>query len=524
MKSKNFIWVAILAIFVGAIGVFAQDQEQPNQDQQNQEQQNQDLQNQDQQNKDLENQDQQNNLPKDQEGQLGQDQQGVTTISGTIYCVPDASGKASKCEIRDERGTSFVIHAEGLGKDLLDLSDARIRATGRMMGEGGEKTFHIESYEATVGIAGKLIEKDDESVVLEEISFQNSPRHFRVLNRKEEIQNLGVPFDKEIKANGTVVKGSSSFIKDEGKEYGTMPEEGVKPEDGTMPEEGVKPEDGSMPQDGTKPEDSTLPEDGSMPQEGVKPEDSTLPQEGVKPEDSTLPQEGVKPEDSSLPQDQAGQDQAGQDQARQDQEKLDAEKQAQFDRERMDREKQAGFENQAGLDKASSDWTIRITSYEPLEYVVGVVSVENADAENMQIRLQEEEKGIIFKEKGRTFDVDGKGKGMALKEYEGKKIKAYGTLTKGGQGNWLLHVLAYQLENAENLDAEKEDVTEEQKDVDAEKKDVEEENNNANKDVEDAKTDANEDIREEQKDVQEEQKDVDEEKKDVEEATEPEKE
>jgi len=453
MNFKNLIWLAaMLAVCIGVISVFAQDEPIKPDDQNQQNQENQ------------QNQQGQQGLQDDKQGlenQQGLNQQGSTSISGTIYCVLDDQGNVKSCEIRDEKGTSYTIHNEGLGKDLYGLTDAKVRAMGRVMDSEGKKTFHIESFEATVGIAGKLVERDN-SVVLEEINFQGSPKKFKVLNGKEEVEKLGVPFDKEIKANGTIVKGNfnaSQFREGEGQ----FPREGVTPGEGTMPEEGTRPEEGTMPEEGTRPEEGIKPEEGTRPEEGVKPEEGTKPEEGVKPEDDTLPRDdqGMKDDaskDQGLKDDQSVQDDTSKDHGlkddaskdqsvQRDASKDEGMQEGQMDRERQgELDRQAGLDKQAGLGQASEEWTIRISSYEPLEYIVGVVSSEKGDAGDMQIRLEEEEKGIIFKEKGRTFEVASMGKGQELRKYEGQKIKAYGTLSKNQQGSWLLHVLAYQPE------------------------------------------------------------------------------
>jgi len=346
MNFKNLIWLAaIVTVFVGVIDIVAQDD--PNKKPLPGEQQ---------------------DLQKNQQDQKEQ----FTMISGTVYGVFDEQGKITSVEVRDEKGTSYSIHAEGRGKDLLRLVDAKIRIKGRLMGgeQGqlepgmGKKTFHVESYDATLGIAGKLVEREDNIFVLEEISFQDVPRVFKVLNVEDDLEKLGIPFDKEIKANGVIsVEG-----------FATMPEKGT-----------------------------TIPREGTMPEEGTLPDNKNLPREG------TLP-------DKNLPQDK-----------------------------QVDRDKQIGMDAQR-----EGKWTIRLTSYEPLEYIVGVVHAEKgAQPGVMNIRLEEEEKGIIFKEKGRTFEVSNMGKGSELRICDGAKIKAYGTLSKNQQGNWLLHVLAYQKEGSE---------------------------------------------------------------------------
>jgi hypothetical protein len=330
----------MLAVCIGVISVFAQDEPKKPLEDQSQEQQD-------------------KQLPGQEQGK-----EEVTSVTGTVYGVRDEQGQIKSVEIRDDQGKSFSIHTEGRGKDLLRLVDAKITARGRMMGGeagaevGDKQTFHVESYEATLGIAGKLIEREENQLVLEEISFQETPRSFKVLNTKEEVEKLGIPFDKEVKATGTIsVEGFN----------------------------------------GSAPREESMPREGSMPQEGSKPE------------------EGVKPEEGKLPQDD-----------------------------------KAAHERQFGMDAQREGlWTMRLNSYEPLEYIVGVVNLEKGEAADMQIRLEEEEKGIIFKEKGRTFEVSNMGKGPELRICEGAKIKAYGTLSKNQQGNWLLHVLAYQKEGQE---------------------------------------------------------------------------
>jgi len=356
---KNLIWLAaILAVFVGVIDTVAQDD--PNK-------------------KPLPGQDLQKN-------QQNQQKEQFTTVSGVVYGVFDEQGKITSVEVRDEKGTSYSIATEGRGKDLLRLVDAKIRIKGRVMGgdqgqlqpgkdQGqlqpgigmGKQTFHVDSYEATLGIAGKLVEREDNIFVLEEISFQEVPRVFKVLNIEDELEKLGIPFDKEIKANGVIsVEG-----------FATMPQEGT-----TVPREG------------------------------------TMPQEGTMPDNKNLPREGTLPDNKNLPQDQ---------------------------QQQVDRNKQVGMDAQR-----EGKWTIRLSSYEPLEYIVGVVHAEKgAQPGVMNIRLEEEEKGIIFKEKGRTFEVSNMGRGPELRICDGAKIKAYGTLSKNQQGNWLLHVLAYQKEGSE---------------------------------------------------------------------------
>jgi len=332
MNFKNLIWlVAILAVFVGVIDTVAQDDPTK---------------------KPLPGQD----LKKDQQNQKDQ----FTSISGTVYGVFDEQGKITSVEVRDEKGTSYSITTEGRGKDLLRLVDAKIKIKGRLMGGDmgkeqpgvqpgmGKRSFHVESYEATLGIAGKLVEREDNIFMLEEISFQEVPRVFKVLNVEDDLEKLGIPFDKEIKANGIIsVEGFAT---------------------------------------------------------PVPKKESTLPGEG------TMPREGTLPDNKNLPQD---------------------------NRQIVDAQREG-------------KWTIRLSSYEPLEYIVGVVHAERgAQPGVMNIRLEEEEKGIIFKEKGRSFEVSNMGKGPELRGCDGAKIKAYGTLSKNQQGNWLLHVLAYQKEGSE---------------------------------------------------------------------------
>jgi len=97
---------------------------------------------------------------------------------------------------------------------------------------------------------------------------------------------------------------------------------------------------------------------------------------------------------------------------------------------------------QAGMmDK--QDWTIRINSYEPLDSVVGVLSMETGDSRSLQMKIHEEEKGILFKEQGRMFEIsnaEGKG-GMLCKKHVDKKVKCYGTFSNL-KGRWAIHVLA----------------------------------------------------------------------------------
>jgi hypothetical protein len=373
MNFRNLIWVvAIVAIFAGAVG--AQDKPLD---------------------KDKQPLDKQPLDKQPLDKQPLDNQQGVTTVTGTVYCTFDEQGNAKSCEIRDMKGTSFSIHTEGMGKDFMCMPQARIRATGRMVDREGKKVFEVQGYEATLGIAGKLMQKEQNQLVLQEINFQENPKSFKVTNRKEEIEKLGIPFDKEIKANGTIIKGR--MVGGEGQQF----KEGEK-----FPKEGYRPEDkGNLPKDEYRPEDK-----GNLPKD-----DKTLPRDDKsKPEDNTLPRDDKsKPEDQRLPK----------------------------DRQPMERDQQAG------LDKQAADWTIRISSYEPLEHVVGVVSAEKGTA-GAQIKLEEEEKGIIFKEKGRTFEVSNEGKGVQLRQHDGQKVKVYGTVSKNQQGNWLLHVLAYHKEGA----------------------------------------------------------------------------
>lgn len=286
MNFKNIIWLAaILTVFVGTINIFAEEE------------------------------------PKKDE---------MTTVSGVVYAVLDDQGRVKSVEVRDEKGTAFPIHAQGRGMDLLRLVDAKVSVRGSMV----NKNFHILSYEATLGIAGKLVEREKNYLIFEEIAFVETPREFRVQNRKEEVENLGIPFNKEIKANGVIsIEGFAI--------------------------------EANIPQDATK----------------------------IVPEDK-----------KNLP----------------------------VNREKVDAQREG-------------TWTIRLASYEPLEYIVGTVNSEKVGA-MFQVRLEEEEKGIIFKEKGRVFEISNMGKGSELRNSDGAKVKAYGTLSKNQQGNWLLHILAYQKE------------------------------------------------------------------------------
>jgi hypothetical protein len=196
MKSKNL--TLLVAAMAACSGVFAQDKQL---DQQKQKQ-------------------NQQNVQKDEQGL--KDQQGTVVINGTVYTKLDEMGKVKSVEIRDEKGTIYNVQPDGLGRDLFRLCDAKIRATGTLSGgkdagkDVGMKSFSLQSYEATVGLPGKLIERDDDRIVFEEIAFQESPRVFKVMNREDDLDNLDVPFDKEIKAIGTVTREGYAFTPHEG--------------------------------------------------------------------------------------------------------------------------------------------------------------------------------------------------------------------------------------------------------------------------------------------------------------------
>jgi len=113
----------------------------------------------------------------------------------------------------------------------------------------------------------------------------------------------------------------------------------------------------------------------------------------------------------------------------------------------QDRSKQH-HQQQAGMEQ--SEWSIRIKSYEPLETAVGVLSLETGDSRSLQMKLQEEGKGILFKEQGRIFEIanaEGKG-GMLCKKHVDKKVKCYGTFSNI-KGKWSMHVLACEPQESE---------------------------------------------------------------------------
>jgi hypothetical protein len=261
--------------------------------------------------------------------------QEMTRISGTVHCTLDEHGNIKSCEIRDEKNTSFVIHKEGLGKDLERLTDAKIQATGRPMDADGQKVFYIDSYEAVLEVPGRLAERG-ESLVLNEIAFEESPITFNVVNRKDELQSMGVPFDKEIKANGIVSKGM------------------------------------------------------------------------------------------------------------------------------MKHDRQQDSREQISMDQHG--WNFRIDSYQPLETVVGVISMDNRDGGDMQLRLEEEESGVVFKDQGRTFEiVNDHGKGKILgQKYANRKVECYGTLSQTEEGTWSFYLLACK--PLANEESRQEQNTEEQPD------------------------------------------------------------
>jgi len=140
--------------------------------------------------------------------------QEITRISGTVHCVMDDKGNVKDCEIRDEQGNSFVVHKEGLGQDMHRLVDAKIQANGRTMDVEGRQGFHINSYKAVVEIPGKLTERGENNLVFEEISFEETPIFFQVINRGKQLEKLDIPLDKPIKANGLIVKGEESRPED----------------------------------------------------------------------------------------------------------------------------------------------------------------------------------------------------------------------------------------------------------------------------------------------------------------------